>query len=129
MREASGTDSQQRTEVQESSSNESTFSPTKLYQMALPHIIQSNLRVQQLFSNEKKKQRVQDIVAALSILIFYRKFTLKKSRTSLLSVEFILVHVAILLTSVTMRLEIKSSKLVCSKGLKNQSKHVQTSLN
>ena len=45
-------------ETRESSSNEGTFSPIKLYQMALPHIIQSNLRVQQLVSNEKKKQRV-----------------------------------------------------------------------
>jgi hypothetical protein len=58
MKEPSSTDSQQRTKVEESSSNENTFSPMKLYQMALPHLIQSNLRVQQLVSNEKKKQRV-----------------------------------------------------------------------
>lgn len=35
-----------------------TLSAFELYQMALPHIIQSNLRVQKLISIEKKKQRV-----------------------------------------------------------------------
>lgn len=34
-------------------------SPFNLYQMALPHIIQSNLRVQKLISIEREKQRVQ----------------------------------------------------------------------
>ena len=33
-------------------------SPVELYQMAIPHIIGSNLRVQRIISQEKKKQRV-----------------------------------------------------------------------
>jgi len=115
---------EQTAKVQESSPNENTFSPIKLYQMALPQIIQSNLRVQKLVSNEKKKQRVKEKYLFI-LIIFYRKFTLKGLRTLLLNVKLISVLVVILLTNVTMRLKIKSSKLVCFKGLKNQSKHVQ----
>lgn len=62
MQEAGGTDSQlpsESSEKQVTSLNEKTFSSIELYQMALPHIIQSNLRVQQLVVNEKKKHRVK----------------------------------------------------------------------
>lgn len=38
-----------------------THSPFKLYQMAIPHIINSNNRVQQLISIESKKQKVQEM--------------------------------------------------------------------
>ena len=35
-----------------------SLTPIDLYQMAIPHIIQSNSRVQSIISKEKKKQRV-----------------------------------------------------------------------
>lgn len=87
MEAVGGTDSQvssQKSENQESHSNEKTFSSIHLYQMALPHIIQSNLRVQKLVSNEKKKQRV--IQAHFIIIIhIFRKITLKEFKAFLIN--------------------------------------------
>lgn len=68
MQETIDSDSQLLTESNEvhaTSSNEKTFSSLELYQMALPHIIQSNLRLQQSVANEKKRHRVKIILLVL----------------------------------------------------------------
>lgn len=65
MQETSDADSQllsESSETQGTSSNEKTFSSIELYQMALPHIIQSNLRLQQSVAHEKKRHRVKTIL-------------------------------------------------------------------
>ena len=50
-------------------------SPVELYQMAVPHIIESNLRVQRIISQEKKKLRVHISFQKLILLFPNLYFT------------------------------------------------------
>lgn len=48
--------------VIETASPPSRLKPIELYQMAIPHIIQSDSRVKKMVSHEKNKQRVQRVL-------------------------------------------------------------------
>lgn len=52
-------------------------SPYELYQMALPHIIDSNARVQRLIAIEKKKQKVKDQFECKLNVIYILIFIIK----------------------------------------------------
>ena len=58
-------------------------SPVELYQMAVPHIIESNLRVQRIISQEKKKLQVhinlQKLILYSQILFHFLETLLGKS--------------------------------------------------